>query len=207
MRLCRHPSKLSASGAGTLTLPCRAACVNKHARPTTYWAFDLLDPSHLVRNGLGMQVCMVLQLNPSTASHVGAGHDDQQCTAGTGARRRLRPATVPTRNADCITCSLRHRLLVLAQQLASSRPRPSLLVLRHAAGTLQGRCCATVLPAGALQCTCCAGQFVTVVVVVLLPWRWSAGQVQLPQHANAAGAACPYFPVLGGLHHRGCCNR
>jgi hypothetical protein len=31
-------------------LSCRAACVDKHTRATSYWAFDLLDPSHLVRS-------------------------------------------------------------------------------------------------------------------------------------------------------------
>uniref|UniRef100_A0A383VS86 Uncharacterized protein n=1 Tax=Tetradesmus obliquus TaxID=3088 RepID=A0A383VS86_TETOB len=39
----------------------RASCVGKHARPTSYWAFDLLDPSHLVKsNCLSTPMLLVL---------------------------------------------------------------------------------------------------------------------------------------------------
>ncbi|KAF6262250.1 hypothetical protein COO60DRAFT_663017 [Scenedesmus sp. NREL 46B-D3] len=39
----------------------RAACVGRHARPISYWAFDLLDPSHLVKsNCLSTKMLLVL---------------------------------------------------------------------------------------------------------------------------------------------------
>lgn len=39
----------------------RAACVDRHTRPISYWAFDLLDPSHLVRsNCLSTPMMLVL---------------------------------------------------------------------------------------------------------------------------------------------------